>query len=928
MKPTYLKGILAAILGVPVVAFAAAPPATSAYSTDISNIYVEDQTSQVLASLNNVMCHVEAVRGDAMVNKGAYAALIDRNICEPNNNGGKQQNTGASYSKAILNSTRVDNNSPMLVDMWLDNAGNGGGAKHIYAHVSATQAPSPALIYGAFDVNYCGKSATTATTCDGGYGFVNSSASGLQYFAVDQWSPGAGATVQAINALAVNAKSATSGAGSLSASYAVTGTAPAGFTTPANLSIIFAYDANYFRRSDNSGVTSRCFDRALVNADISTWSYGLYDSTTGAHFDRNGGFPVEYTDAAGVLQNGYIGYWGLWTSALTPPASGTTLNKVTYGGAATPTKTAYTLLQTGGKLYKYTRIQKTLAGMNKVKFWYWSSTNIPATQPTAGSPAVGSIMAAGNNYEIYWDDTAKQFMVAGQMSAATAMMTPLANPVAIPNADMASANQYGLWGWTSMGGSFNIPGYPANAFTGATASGMANLAAGLSATPVIFNAQDVVYPSQYAALGGLKCISDCPTAAAITAAGAAASTSSPFGTTWSNSAGFTTVSSQTVLGSTTITDQALAWSWPAPFVGMTVSGPGIPVGATITAVNLAPVAPALPTVTISAAATATSALNGVALTFGQPAGLGMWITVPTANLTSYTLDPVTGNLKDAANGQVVVATAPTNGNTNFGWGTGQVTSGKMVAVTNNGKGDSLAELDAAKVTAKTSAGQYLQSDVDLITSYYQWNTSPNSWDQLSLLKDTAGAFVTFDPPLNVDFVVPANTKAPVGAAAGAALTLPYGSYAGTTVTLTYNGFGDLWGIPYACIDLTTNQPCNFAAAGANGNNPNWSWKPEFSIPTDAVKGVVTADAVAAKVAGATAGQTVTYLVKALDSEARFAMLPDATCTGAGLTYPNPMPPMPTATGFVDPTAGANKMSATPPTPANTAPRVIHGEVKY
>lgn len=847
MKPTYLKGILAAILGVPVVAFAAAPPATSAYSTDISNIYVEDQTSQVLASLNNVMCHVEAVRGDAMVNKGAYAALIDRNICEPNNNGGKQQNTGASYSKAILNSTRVDNNSPMLVDMWLDNAGNGGGAKHIYAHVSATQAPSPALIYGAFDVNYCGKSATTATTCDGGYGFVNSSASGLQYFAVDQWSPGAGATVQAINALAVNAKSATSGAGSLSASYAVTGTAPAGFTTPANLSIIFAYDANYFRRSDNSGVTSRCFDRALVNADISTWSYGLYDSTTGAHFDRNGGFPVEYTDAAGVLQNGYIGYWGLWTSALTPPASGTTLNKVTYGGAATPTKTAYTLLQTGGKLYKYTRIQKTLAGMNKVKFWYWSSTNIPATQPTAGSPAVGSIMAAGNNYEIYWDDTAKQFMVAGQMSAATAMMTPLANPVAIPNADMASANQYGLWGWTSMGGSFNIPGYPANAFTGATASGMANLAAGLSATPVIFNAQDVVYPSQYAALGGLKCISDCPTAAAITAAGAAASTSSPFGTTWSN---------------------------------------------------------------------------------GQPAGLGMWITVPTANLTSYTLDPVTGNLKDAANGQVVVATAPTNGNTNFGWGTGQVTSGKMVAVTNNGKGDSLAELDAAKVTAKTSAGQYLQSDVNLITSYYQWNTSPNSWDRLSLLKDTAGAFVTFDPPLNVDFVVPANTKAPVGAAAGAALTLPYGSYAGTTVTLTYNGFGDLWGIPYACIDLTTNQPCNFAAAGANGNNPNWSWKPEFSIPTDAVKGVVTADAVAAKVAGATAGQTVTYLVKALDSEARFAMLPDATCTGAGLTYPNPMPPMPTATGFVDPTAGANKMSATPPTPANTAPRVIHGEVKY
>jgi hypothetical protein len=167
----------------------------------------------------------------------------------------------------------------------------------------------------------------------------------------------------------------------------------------------------------------------------------------------------------------------------------------------------------------------------------------------------------------------------------------------------------------------------------------------------------------------------------------------------------------------------------------------------------------------------------------------------------------------------------------------------------------------------------------------------------------------------INFTVPAN----VGGTA-----LPYGIYAGATISLTYGGFGQLWGIPMICTDMATNSLCNFSTLAVGTTPPStWVWGPVFTIPFDPLAGVVTANAQAAGVVGAAAGQTVSYAVKPLDESLRLKWVPLTTCSTSGLSLPA-AGTYPTVAGFTDPTAAMGTM----PTPANTAPRVIQGVVKY
>ena len=471
----------------------AAPPATSPYNTDVTNSYVQDQTSQVMSSLNNILCFMGAMEPDQMVNlttnSGNYIALVDQNTCGGNGgSGGKSNNTGPDYVAAVVNSTRASNTAPMLVKAWVSPQ----PGDNITVYVSATQEPSTTLPYGAFRMDYCGN-ATGATGCATDKGFINATTSGLAFYSAGNYGGGSETT-----ALQLNASSTTAGSGVISNTNSWTG-------APVTSTFSFAYDSAHFVRND--GTTTQCFDRSPTAAAESVWRYGLYDATTGAQINRNSGFPIEYT-AAGVTSNGYVGYNGLWMPVTVP--SGATVNQVTYG-ASGATKTPYTLLKTGGKLLKYTTATKTLAALHKIAFWYFASANIPAT----GTPT----MTAGSQYELYWDDTAKQFMVSGKQNTTTFNMEPYTTPVAVANADMVAANSWGLFGWSQMlGGQFSIKGTDFSA-----------LATTTSTTKVLTQIEDVVYPSQYAAIGGLSCINDCPTLALISASNATTPTSAtPF----------------------------------------------------------------------------------------------------------------------------------------------------------------------------------------------------------------------------------------------------------------------------------------------------------------------------------------------------------------------------------------------------------------
>lgn len=171
----------------------------------------------------------------------------------------------------------------------------------------------------------------------------------------------------------------------------------------------------------------------------------------------------------------------------------------------------------------------------------------------------------------------------------------------------------------------------------------------------------------------------------------------------------------------------------------------------------------------------------------------------------------------------------------------------------------------------------------VLSEFYTWETGLNNWNQFTALKDTAGAVVKFDAPLQVTYThLQASSK-----------------YDGAKFYLEYSGFGDLHGIPGVCVDGDSGALINCAEGGSGGKFVRWV--PEFMIPEGSV----------ATTNGAT---TTTYYVKPLEVERR--MKPGADCSALTLTSYT----LPDVTLWEDPAIGDI------PTVTN-APAVVGGVVQ-
>src|SRR5262245_20908730 len=163
-KRNHLASAIALTLtcGMTGTAFAAPPAAGSAYFTDLQNSHVEDQTSEGIGQVNMITCILSALRGDAMVNKGDYIALVDQNKCDQakrsstsNSSSSSDGAQAATYSTTVVNSTRTSNNDPMRVKMWL-NEEEDGQAMTISVNASAVSAPTSTNPFGVFRLDFCG----------------------------------------------------------------------------------------------------------------------------------------------------------------------------------------------------------------------------------------------------------------------------------------------------------------------------------------------------------------------------------------------------------------------------------------------------------------------------------------------------------------------------------------------------------------------------------------------------------------------------------------------------------------------------------------------------------------------------------------------------------------------------------------------------
>lgn len=264
-----------------------------------------------------------------------------------------------------------------------------------------------------------------------------------------------------------------------------------------------------------------------------------------------------------------------------------------------------------------------------------------------------------------------------------------------------------------------------------------------------------------------------------------------------------------------------------------------------------------------------------------PATFNNFSPTTLGNIVSYTSNTTSGLLLDGANQPITITDRDALQNHpqyQFGVRTGRLFNAN----------------DLTNTECAPSSGTYCDYKVNELDTYYVWESGPNNWNQFAAVKDSQGNFLKFDAPLQVDYTVPNDA-------------IKYGSYANKTLVLQYGGFGELWGIPGECVSFKTNL-----AIGCDSNEARYV--PSFSIPFDSTIGRATAGA-------------NTYLIKWLDREIRFAKKANSVCTTAGLTLPSGIT-LPTSAELKDPSNTTSDIYIGEKPTISSAPRVIHGDVKY
>jgi hypothetical protein len=256
-----------------------------------------------------------------------------------------------------------------------------------------------------------------------------------------------------------------------------------------------------------------------------------------------------------------------------------------------------------------------------------------------------------------------------------------------------------------------------------------------------------------------------------------------------------------------------------------------------------------------------------------------WQARAAADVVQYSLNTVHATLNDATQAPVVLDNV--EGLQQRPQYAGGVRTGRLFTT-------------LADARCNNEADRYCDYRVESLDTFYQWETGPNQWNQFAAVKDGNGQIVQFDAPLQVNYTVPSDDAR-------------YGAYAGKSIVLQYGGFGQLWGIPGACVSPTTNErvSCDTAAS---------RYVPSFVIPFDETLGVVYH------------GSTP-LLAKWMDREIRFARKDNAVCTAEGLVIPGNLT-LPTAASLRNPAdPSASIYIGTQPV-VTAAPRVVQGDVKY
>lgn len=320
-----------------------AVPTAGDYVTDEPEIYVFDESMEVMSIINEILCQVDQSRYDKHVNEGDYIALLDDETCMKDRSAEQNdQSSGqaTNLSSWIVNSSRADESSPHIVKFWVP--GNAEDAEHegfdeIRAQLTITGAKSDSNPFGIFSLDFAGY-LNGARSMTGNLSSVSNDSGQVEFEMVLNGEIG---FAEAIHALL-------SPDGSTGRAYATRQNEVEDET------VQVAFDADHYLT--NFGDRTQCRDR--LNFRNNVWEYNLYNAN-GARVDRDSGESLRYGDNYGWADN-----FGVWLGDGVTPTTG--LEVEAEDGSAT-----YTVFRGGGRLIKRTKGTTTLGELLGDTFQLW-----------------------------------------------------------------------------------------------------------------------------------------------------------------------------------------------------------------------------------------------------------------------------------------------------------------------------------------------------------------------------------------------------------------------------------------------------------------------------------------------------------------------------------------------------------------------------
>lgn len=461
----------------------ATPPSTGAFVTDAQNTWVQDRVGDRVGTVNMIMCIIGSMRGDAMVNQGAYVALIDEGKCQGRGDSSKSTSTNAgasnatNFMSAVVQATQASESDPLIIKAWMHEEQDNGGSPEkstIYVYVEAFEGKSETYPNGRFRMYFCGEPDAMPGNCMFS-GSLQSDETGLSFYQDESGGGGGGGGGggSSTQLKLLNNPNLDTGSGKISGTE---GGSPYDYT--------FTYDGSHFVRKEGSSANV-CFDRRQSQGETSTWRYGTYDSS-GERLDiDNPGFPVKYVNGDDSYY-GFWSFWGLWLpdSAMAEIAQGNGTLTRRVGSS----DVALTPISKGGKLWRLTRNTSTLDELKNVSMMYWSHAAIGTTDGSTPAPT-------DTNYEVQWDGSALNVVGYQQCDNNGCTPNPLHASVPLSAATLRAAYTNALPVFFPSGGGNGAIVVPASGAFGAD-------------TEVSYRTREVVDPSGSDI--GLNCVSMCP----------------------------------------------------------------------------------------------------------------------------------------------------------------------------------------------------------------------------------------------------------------------------------------------------------------------------------------------------------------------------------------------------------------------------------